>query len=115
MLLLAAGSVWNIRHLDDLTARLEAEVQRSRACWSVGDTAGAAEALEGALREWERQDSYTNIFIRHTEVDALSRTFYDVLSALDRQDGGLGREYDRLAAQLREIDAMDHPTLKSIF
>ena len=116
MLLLLGASAWNILYLDDLTGRLESQIDTSRTYWLAGDTEGAMDALDDALSDWHGAEGYTHIFIRHAEVDAVTDAFYNVMSALSGDDMvSAGSEYDRLKAHLQSIDSMEHVTIKSVF
>ena len=114
--LLAGVSLYNIRYLDRFTSRMEAQVQRSRACWVLGDTSGAIRELSLALADWYGSESYTHVFIRHSEVNDVTDAFYDVFAALSGEDAAsAGSQYDRLIAHLDSIDTMEHITVKSVF
>ena len=116
MLLLLGGSIWNIRYLDNLTVRLESQIEQSRSYWSDGNMDRAEEALRSALEDWHGEEGYTHIFIRHAEVDAVTDAFYNVMAALTGEDAAsAGSEYDRLTAHIRSIDSMEHVTVKSVF
>ena len=114
--ILSGISLWNIRTLDSLTARLETHIERSRQCRQAGDLPGAEQALQEALTLWYEAEDYTHVFIRHPEVNDVTDAFFDVFAALSGEDtAAADSQYDRLEAHLDSIDTMEHVTLKSVF
>lgn len=115
LLAMVAASGWNVRFLDDFTDAMVGTLERSRECWAAGDVKKAAALAESVLEDWLDAAPYTHIFIRHAEVDAATDAFYDLLAALEGDDGPAGRIYDRLEAHLGSIDDMEHVTVRSVF
>ena len=113
---LAVVSLWNIRYLDQFTGQLEEMIHESREKWSQGDPKGASASLEEALTLWFDRESYTHVFIRHSEVNDVTDAFYDVFSAIAGENAeSADSQYDRLIAHLESIDTMEHVTVKSVF
>lgn len=116
LLALLAASFWNVRCIDRLTdtVTLLAETAREKA---DEDAASARLALEEAFRLWESAAGYTNVFIRHSEIDAVADAFYDAFAVLDGEStrGEVQSAFDRLEKHLACIDAMEHVTVKSVF
>lgn len=116
LILLGTGAFFNVRYLDSLTRELTDRIDDSRTLCRAGDAPAARAALQDALDLWNQSENYTHIFLRHSEVDAVSEDFYDLCSCLDGEDTdsapGL---YDKLTARLLSVTAMEHLTWKSIF
>lgn len=115
LLVLFAGSLWNVRCLDALTDELEQTLTRSLEAARSGDFPRAKEALDDAIDRWVRADPYTHIFIRHPEIDATSDAFFELKEALGEQDLPAAEAgFDKLLYHLSSIDEMEHPRLGSI-
>lgn len=84
--LLGTGAFFNVRHLDSLTQHLVCQIEASRVLCEAGDALAARESLQNALDDWNQSENYTHIFLRHSEVDAVSEDFYDLCSCLDGGD-----------------------------
>lgn len=114
--LLFSLSLWNIRHLDRLTADMESDIDQSRTYCESGNFSAAEASLRSALQTWTDAEGYTHVFIRHAEVDAASDAFFEALTALRcrDEDETLGA-LDKLLYHLHSIDTMEHVTLKAVF
>ena len=113
---LIAVSFWNIRKADSLTGEIGEHLSLSEKAVLAGDPDYAAEQLEAALRIWLAAGDYTQVFLRHPELDKTTDVFYETLQALrERQISTLPAAYDRLRFHLDCIREMEHPGLGSIF
>ena len=70
MLLLIAGAWWNIRAVDSLSGDMLSALEESEQAADKGDCYAALKAMDDALERWLKADSYTHIFIRHSEIDS---------------------------------------------
>ena len=114
--LLLIGAVWNIRSVDRLTAEICACIDSSEEAVRSGDGQAARAAMEKGLQLWLNADSYTHIFIRHTEIDGATDAFYSAMEELSDNDSeALGAAYDKLRYHLISISSMEHVSLGSIF
>ena len=114
--LIFAASLWNIRYIDRMTAELLAELDASAAAAEAGDCEAAAEQLTAVLEHWKALDHYAGIALRHSETDACTDLFYELLGELHQ--GCTGRTkglYQSLSEHLQSIAEMEHPSLKSVF
>lgn len=75
LLLLAIGSWFNLNYLREFTGGLEEQLALSRAYCYAGRFDLAEEVLSKAADEWLGADSYTHIFIRHSEIDSTTDAF----------------------------------------
>lgn len=116
LLLLILASVWNIRRVDSLTGELETLLSRSEQAALDGSFAQAEDIANEALTLWLESDSYTHIFIRHSEIDSTSDAFYELLERVSEHDtDGLPSAYAKLVYHLDSIASMEHVSLGSIF
>lgn len=117
LLLLIGGAWWNIRSVDRLTDSILRSLDKSQAAALRGETETACAAMDEALQTWLKADSYTHIFIRHSEIDSTADAFYELQEQLisGAGEGGSRAAYDRLRYHLDSIRQMEHLSLGSIF
>ena len=114
--LLAAISLWNLRYINALADKLCACVELSVRCMEDGDSDAARAAADAAMTLWERSESYTHIFLRHSEVDSTADALFELQSAVYAMDAEESRALGNLAVyHLRSIQGMEHPGWGSIF
>ena len=109
-----AGAWWNIHAVDTLTGEIMADLDASQAAEEQSNHPAARAALDKALNRWLEADSYTHIFIRHTEIDATADAFYALQAQLLSGEGDSSAAYDMLRYHLDSIQRMEHPSLGSI-
>lgn len=112
---LFSASFFNIRHLRGFTGGLASNVEASRSAFDAGDYGRAEALLRGALSEWEGAEGYTHIFIRHSEIDAASDAFCELLGSLAARDEGAAGDYEKLLNRISSLYTMERLTLGSIF
>ena len=113
---LAAASVWNIRREDRLIGEIEEHLALSEKAVLAGDPDYAEQQLKAALRIWLSARNYTQVFLRHPELDETSDVFYETLHSLQgRETAALSAAYARLRYHLDSISAMEHVSLGSVF
>ena len=115
LILLLALLLGNIRALDTLIGEVEAHVCRSSAAAARGDRKGAVSELETALSLWDEARAYTHVFFRHSEIDAVSDSFFELNAALRGEEEQHEEAYLRLLYHLDCVEQMDHLRLGSIF
>ena len=114
--LLIAAAALCLNRVDRLIDRVDAQLTLSESAAEEGDYAGALNALEGALRLWEENQSFTGVFLPHPELDEAGEAFYELMELLLQQDAGaLPAAYRRIGAKLRHISAMEHPSIDTVF
>lgn len=110
------GALLNIRYMEGFIGGLGGMIDESRAYCEAGDLAGAEELLRSAIDEWNAADSYTHIFIRHSEIDSASDAFYELLSYVASGDAdGASGAYEKLSAHLSSLYTMERVTPGSVF
>ena len=113
---LAAVSVWNIHRTDTLTGDIKEHLELSEKALLSGDRDYAAEQLEAAQRIWLSARSFTQVFLRHPELDDTSDVFYEIMRDLRAgETRGLSASYERLRYHLDCIADMEHVSLGSLF
>jgi len=113
---LASASCWNIHRADTLTAEIKDHLELSEKALLANDPKYAAEQLEAALRIWLAARSYTQVFLRHPELDETSDIFFEALKDLRGGEiRALSAEYERLRYHIDNISDMEHLSLGSVF
>lgn len=113
---LAAASYWNIHRADTLTTDIREHLELSEKALLANDPKYAVEQLEAALRIWLAARSYTQVFLRHPELDETSDIFFETLRDLRGGEiRALSAEYERLRYHIDSISDMEHISLGSVF
>ena len=116
LLLILAGNIWNQRRLDRLAAGLDRLTEEAFASARDGRWQEAEEAAGKAAQEWTKAGNYTHIFIRHTDIDALTAAFCDYRGAIaGRETGEIYAVYLRLNTGIRSLQSMERLSAGSIF
>ena len=76
---LAALSIWNIRGADRLVGEIQEHLDLSEKAMLSGDSPYAEQQLEAALHIWLAARGYTQVFLRHPELDNTTDVFYETL------------------------------------
>jgi hypothetical protein len=109
------GALWHNAHLTRLAQEISAQVTRAEALAEDGRWSDAADAAEGALRQWSAHDRYLHTTLRHEDVDTIFLSFSELLAYLEHQ------ELDQCAAvtadlvtQLELLAEMEQLTLTNV-
>lgn len=113
--LLMLGAWLNLRHMDSLTERIEAKLELSQKAAEQGSMDISEKALLDALDMWLGADGYTHIFIRHSEIDAISDSFYELYDALrSGETDALAPAYEKVIYHLESVNDIEHLSLRSL-
>lgn len=113
--LLLCAAIYNVHYLDAKMEMLLQYVDTAEALAGHGESDSAAAILREAISYWDGMDSYTHVFIRHSEIDAAFDAFYDCLGCLQSGDDGSSAALEKLRSHLLGIATMEHLGLGSIF
>ena len=80
------GSVLNLRSLQAFTQTLDAQIEKAVIEADAENWTAAELLTEEAMREWEKKDKYTHVFIRHGEIDAVTDAFCALLGTIRSRD-----------------------------
>lgn len=109
LMLLVLGAWLNVACLDRLVGTLEQELSVSEQLADEGDFAAARQALDRALSRWTRAGTYTEIFLRHPEIDAVEDSFFELRSILTEENAeAYPSAFLKLRYHLDGIDRMEH-------
>ena len=113
---LIAASVWNIHRADALIGEIREHLELSEKALLAADPDYAREQLEAAKRIWLSARGYTQVFLRHPELDSTSDVFYETLQELRGGEyRALPAAYQRLRYHLDCIREMEHVSWGTVF
>lgn len=113
---LFAAGLFNTQYLKDFTGGIGEELALSRAYCENGEYELSLEHARAARELWDARATYAGIFIRHSEIDAVSDGFYALTGALESDEPRSARTiYAALAEHVDSLYEMERLTLGSIF
>ena len=116
LLALIGASVWNIHRADALTAEIRVHLDRSEKAALAADPENALLELEAAKRIWLCARGYTQVILRHPELDETSDVFYETLRDLRAGElRALPAAYERLRYRLGSVRDMEHVSWGTVF
>ena len=86
LLLLLLAAFWNLIYLNNLMDQISEHIEYSLLYCSLEDYNAAYTETNKALDIWKNAESYTHVFIRHSDIDNFSDIFFDILSAIQNRD-----------------------------
>lgn len=116
LLILIALSGWNIYKADTLCHNIGEELDAAGKAAAAMDFDKAAGHMDAALTLWLKAESYTHIFIRHSEIDSCTDTLYEATEAIISEDpGSINAGLAKLRYHLESIASMERISLGSVF
>ncbi len=114
--LLIGAAALNIIRADRLLEQIGVNLNRAESAALRRDFETAAVCFDNGFSIWRDARSYTNVFLRHPDVDAAADAFYDLQQLLLQKDrDALPAAFARLRYRLEIIDYMEHPSVGTIF
>lgn len=115
LILMCVGTGLNTKYVQHTSRELCTYVDASREAYESEEYTAAEDELKRAIDLWLDPSSYIYISLRHTEIDALTDSFYDVLSHVyGRSEECIGG-YENLITGIQRIAYIETPSLGSIF
>jgi hypothetical protein len=116
LLLLVVGAWWNVQTVDQLTDSIRRDLLQSQQAVAQGDYPTAERLLQQGLARFVKAAPYTQVFIRHDEIDSCMDAFYDYAATLCEEESPEAlAACEKLLYHLQGIDSMEHPLPGSIF
>ena len=116
LLLIFCASLWHLRHLRLLLDELQTRTDLTTAAAEASQWDIAAAASDALLLRWQNAEGYTQVFIRHPDIDAVSDALVSLISAVRSQDADACRTAAfSIQNRLLAIRKAETPTLGSIF
>ena len=114
--LLIGTATLNIVRADSLLEQISINLNRAEGAVLHRDYETAAACFDNGFSIWQDARNYTNVFLRHPDVDAAADAFYDLQQLLLQKDReALPAAFARLRYRLEIIDYMEHPSIGTIF
>lgn len=115
LLLLILGSCWNLHRADALTQQVVNSLDRADQAARLGDYDSALLLLKEGQDVWNAQSSYTQVFFRHPDLDALQDAFAQAEQLLRQKDSSWPAMFMLLRYHLKMVDQMEHITWGTVF
>ena len=116
LIAMVAGAQRNLRTVDQLTDSIRRELLSSQQAVQGGDYEAAKRHLQQGLRRFTEAAPYTQVFIRHTEIESCMDAFYDYAATLREEASNEAiAACEKLLYHLQCIDEMEHPLPGSVF
>ena len=116
LLLILAGNIWNRQQLNKLINDLSVLTEEAYSSAQSADWRASEAAARNAEETWTGARAYTHIFIRHTDVDALTSSLCAYRGAISgRDDGDILASYLCLKAGLSCLRDMEALRVGSVF
>ncbi len=116
LLLIIIGNIWNQRRLNGLISDLDDLTEEAYAASQAQNWSEAEAAARSAENRWSAENRYTHVFIRHTDIDALTEAFCDYRGAIAGHDeGNILGSFLRLSAGLHSLLDMETLSAGSVF
>ena len=114
ILLLIVASLINIFHLNSLIDSMSTHINAAIFASNVGDMSIAESELNNALKIWLNSNKYTHVFIRHTEIDAITDAYFDALAAIKSKNNSAIILMEQTKYHLESILSIEKISLESI-
>ncbi len=115
LLLLILGAAGNLQRADALTRQVSNSLDRAEQAARQGEYDGALLRLNEAREIWNSQNSYTQIFFRHPDLDALQDAFAQTELLLRQEDPSWPAMLTLLRYHLNMLDQMEHLSWGTVF
>ena len=115
LLLLILGAVWNLHTADALTKQVSNSLDRADQAARQGDYDAALILLEEGRHIWNSERSYTQVFFRHPDLDALQDAFSQAEQLLRQKDPSWPAMFSLLRYHLSTVDQMEHLSWGTVF
>jgi len=116
LVIVCAFAVFNVYYMGGLIGGLIDELDSARSVAEQGDFTSAADLAERAAETWRSKEFYTNIAMRHNEVDQTTALFYDLLGSLYAEEAGAAHgNFEKLRARLTCLRSLESVSFGSVF
>lgn len=116
LVLILGISLLNSHMLNTLTNDLSDIVKECDTAASAEKWPEARKHIEDALSLWKKNDHYTHVVLRHSDIDSMTNDFYELLEHVYSENSGAVSGIARLVdAHLKSIISMEKIRLGSIF
>ena len=114
LIALIIGAVVSTIHLQKIVNTMSQHILSAKEAYLKEDYSLAENELSFAKNIWLENDAYTHIFIRHSEIDATTDSYYTALSQLSQKDPSVIYSLDAVQYHISSILSMEIPSTKSV-
>lgn len=114
LVILIIGSIINILHLRNIVNTMSTHLQAAKDAYLIENYSYAENELMLAQSILLNNDAYTHVFIRHSEIDTATDTFYNALSELSQKDASVIYTIESIQYHISSILSMEIPSIKSV-
>jgi hypothetical protein len=104
LLVMVGGAVWNVSYINNMSGELTFMLE----------TADTYEQIEAVINKWLEAEEYTQIALRHSEVDAITSDLYTALEFLDNKEEFAAAK-ERVIWRLEHIQEMEQVRWGTVF
>ncbi len=116
LILIFAVSMINAWYLGSLADEITVLVEDSAYLASAGQWDQALNQAKAAADLWRSHDPYTHIVLRHSDIEAMTDDFYELLEHISSKDPGAAESSASLVAEhIESISEMERLRPGSIF
>lgn len=116
LLILLCAAIFNSHYQKRFLGDMLDEAADAEKLVYSGNVEAGLETLYSLLNRWDAWEEYSHVFIRHTDVEEVSSSFYELLSDLCENDTGSARgSFLSLRHSIESIIKMEQPRFGSIF
>lgn len=116
ILILAILTWLHVEHLDHMTEQLIDQLELVDECLNRENWGQAQSLARQVLEQWEDQEFYLHVTLRHADIDAIHTALKEVLAYLDRREdpGECLAATARLVNLLELLAEAEEPSLKNL-
>jgi hypothetical protein len=115
LLTLLVLSLANVRYIEDKSAVLMENIDAAETLLESGDTPGAENAIRVSLDGWLGWKSYTHIMLRHSEIDAITDAYYELLIGIENGGEAPKAAFGALRQKLLDLSEKERVTAGTLF
>ncbi len=107
-------SIVNVNYIENKTDFLASEIEQAYELYQDGNNEGAASLVEESLNNWLGWKAYSHIMLRHSEIDVITGSYYELLEELESDEKVTDASFDALIETLNDIVNKERFTLGSL-
>ena len=106
----------NTRCLSNITEEVSELVSKAQYLYNAGMRYAASDEIIKASGLWKSHEQYIRVTVRHSEIDGISKAFWELFGALEGDDEAVVNSCaGALRSKLEEIGKMEKLSIGSVF
>lgn len=115
LMAILAALIVNLNVLDAKAQSLYEQIDAAQGLANSGKSDEAAEIASAAAGEWLDWGNYSHIFLRYSETQDVSQSFFELIKSIRSAEGADAADFDSLRERLRRLIDNERPTLDAVF